>query len=164
MPLVPGSNKTGRVQDRTRAWRTHSPAGDDSGFSLIELLVAVVILGLSVVSIAGMFIVMASTTFLHKEQANVGAVLRSAAEAVAATDYNCTSPATAKTTYDQVAAAVPHPPISTAASVVSVTALDGSALSCSGSPMQLVTVRISSLKQHVTQEVSVVKAPVATAS
>jgi Tfp pilus assembly protein PilV len=148
----------GTVHGRTRAGTSHARV-DDTGLTLIELLVAVTILGLSVVSIAGMFVVMTSTTFLHKEQANVGAVLRSAAEAVVAAPYNCTDPASAQAAYQSAAAAVAHPAIATGATVTSVTALDGTALSCSGSPLQLVTVQVHSAEQRVTQSLSVVKAP-----
>jgi type II secretory pathway pseudopilin PulG len=147
------------VHGRLVECRPRLRLADASGVTLIELLVAVTILGLSVVSIAGMFIVMTSTTFLHKEQANVGAVLRSAAESVVATGYTCSN---AQSTYQTAAASVSHPSVVNAPTVTSVTALDGvTAIDCSGGaqPLELVTVQVTSTELRVKQQLAVVKAP-----
>jgi type II secretory pathway pseudopilin PulG len=80
-----------KVADQIR--RRRAMAAGDDGMTLIELLIAVLILGLTGTAIIGMFIVMTSTTFLHKQQANVGAVLRSEAESVNTAPYVCTGTA-----------------------------------------------------------------------
>lgn len=67
-------------------------AARDAGTTLIELLVAVAILGVTIVSIVGMFTVMTSTSFLHRKQSDLGTVLRQAAEQVQSLPYaSCTA-------------------------------------------------------------------------
>jgi len=139
--------------------RRRAMAAGDEGMTLIELLVAVAILGLSGTAIIGMFIVMTSTTFLHKEQANVGNVLRSAAEAVNAAPYDC---ATASATYGAALSSVTVPPVVKAPTIASITTMNGNGSpDCSGgnTPLELVTVQVKSAENRVSQQLTVVKGP-----
>src|SRR5690348_7616563 len=59
----------------------------EAGLTLVELLVAVVILALSAGAILGGLTTLSSGSGLNRSQANVGAVVRNAAEAIKSTSY-----------------------------------------------------------------------------
>jgi type II secretory pathway pseudopilin PulG len=73
------------------------PDGDDRGESLIEILVAVLILGLTVAAVMGALLTSVKVSDIHRKQATGGADVRSYAEsvtrAVAAGGYKpCAAP------------------------------------------------------------------------
>jgi type II secretory pathway pseudopilin PulG len=73
------------------------PNGDDRGESLIEILVAVLILGLTVTAVMGALLTSVKVSDIHRKQATGGADVRSYAEsvkrAVAAGGYQpCATP------------------------------------------------------------------------
>lgn len=59
------------------------PRGDDDGETLIELIIAVAIMGITVVAIVGGFATSILMSDIHRKQATVGAYVRNYAEAVA---------------------------------------------------------------------------------
>jgi prepilin-type N-terminal cleavage/methylation domain-containing protein len=61
--------------------------GSDTGFSLVESIVAIAILGIAVVAIVGALGTAASTTGLQARQADADAALRSGAEAIKSQPY-----------------------------------------------------------------------------
>ena len=66
--------------------------GDDSGLSLVELLVAVAIIGVAFVAILGGMTTAVLVSDIHRKQATAGTVLREYAEAVEAAAYQpCTA-------------------------------------------------------------------------
>lgn len=62
-------------------------SGGDAGFSLVECLVTIALLGISVVAIVGALGTAASTTGLQARQADADAALRSGAELVKSQPY-----------------------------------------------------------------------------
>lgn len=64
-----------------------SRTGRDAGFSLVESLVAIALLGLSIVTILGAIGTAASTSGLQARQADADAALRSGAEFVKSVSY-----------------------------------------------------------------------------
>jgi len=58
------------------------PRGDDDGETLIELIMAVAIMGIAVVAIVGGFATTILMSDIHRKQATAGAYVRSYAEAV----------------------------------------------------------------------------------
>lgn len=77
---------TGRLAATRRRALPLSPEGE-SGLTLIELLITVLILGLAIVAILGGMVTMLSTSGLHRRQADVGSVVENAAEAVKSAAY-----------------------------------------------------------------------------
>ncbi len=70
------------------------PAGgrDDAGFTLIEILVALIILSLAIVATVGAMATLSSTSGLTRLNANVNATARSTTETLLATSYSsCTT-------------------------------------------------------------------------
>ena len=66
---------------------------DDGGFSLIELLAAISIMGIAVVTILGAMGTSIFISDLNRKQANAQTILRSAAESIKAASYvACPSP------------------------------------------------------------------------
>jgi type II secretory pathway pseudopilin PulG len=134
----------------------------DLGETLVELLVAVAILGIAVVAIITAMGTSVLVSTLHREQSQATAVLVSAAEAVKSPTVAaapCGSPTTAYTT----AAATVTRPTGWAAPTVAVRYWDGDSfeLACSGTAttrrLQQVTVTVKSPDGRTKESVSVVK-------
>ncbi len=66
--------------------------GDDSGYSLIELLIALVIISTAVIGVLGLLGVLVISADRVKQQGDVEALAQSAAEAVKAKTYNAYDP------------------------------------------------------------------------
>ncbi len=62
-------------------------AAAEQGFTLIELLLAVVIMGLAIVAVLGGLLTLVSASGLHRQQADVGGVVESAAEIIKSDAY-----------------------------------------------------------------------------
>jgi prepilin-type N-terminal cleavage/methylation domain-containing protein len=65
------------------------PAGPnhESGFSLIEVLISIVIMGITMTALLGAFATQIKGAGLHRDESNAGAVLTSAAEKIQAAAY-----------------------------------------------------------------------------
>jgi prepilin-type N-terminal cleavage/methylation domain-containing protein len=131
---------------------------DDSGVSLIEVLVAVVILGLAAAAVMGGLFTSISVSDHHRKQATAGAVARDYAERIAGRTYvECATPSA----YTVAPAAVPVPSGYTAV-VDSVEFWTGTgwAGSCSSTGLQRITVVASSDDGRATERsVVVVRQP-----
>jgi len=120
----------------------------DAGETLIELLMAVVIMGIAIVAVVGGISTSIMMSDIHHKQATAGAYVRDFAEAVengVATSSKYTTGATAATVYGGLYA----PPISGyTASVTAVACWSGSAFGavepCTDSGVQRVSLKVAS--------------------
>lgn len=80
---------TGKLQSgrRPRCARGVDPLSRDAGFSLVECVVAIAIIGISAAAIIGAIGTAARTSSFHRGQADVEAGLRSKTEAIKAEPY-----------------------------------------------------------------------------
>lgn len=107
------------------------PPGDQAGFTLVEVLVALMVLGITFGAVLGGMATSINTSDLHRQQAQVQAVLASAVEKVKSPETTRV-PCADVTTYQSAAASVAPPvPPSTPPwliEVVSVTYSNGAYL------------------------------------
>jgi Tfp pilus assembly protein PilV len=113
---------------------------DDRGAALLEVLMAVLILGIAAAAVLGGLTTSISVSDVHRKQATAGAVARDYAEKIAGSAYvECADPST----YAVAPAAVPVPS-GYSADVASVEYWNSSsqawASSCTSSGLQRVTV------------------------
>ena len=131
------------------------PVRDECGESLLELLISVVIMGITVVAVVGALVVATRTSDLHRKEATAGTSARDYAEAVARTTYgNC---ATASA-FSPATVGFPVP-AGYAASVVSVKYWNGSlfAAGCgTDNGLQQVVVQLASTDGRATERATVV--------
>jgi type II secretory pathway pseudopilin PulG len=127
-------------------------ARPETGDTLIELLVAVVIIGFSFVIIVGGVGVAIIGAGIQQNQSSADSLLKSSAEIVAGTavPYTCTEPIMAY----QMALPTPPPGSQVAVTVVNVAYWDSAsnqfdATTCSDTGMQLVTLSATSTTIHV---------------
>jgi prepilin-type N-terminal cleavage/methylation domain-containing protein len=126
-----------------------------SGLSLIELLVTITILGLAVTAVLGGMTTLLSTSGLHRQQADVTAVVESAAEAVKADPYaNCA------TTYAVPTATLADASITTIQITYWNPSGTGFQPSCPGTDqgLQMVAIKAKQNNGSVSQTLSLVKA------
>jgi type II secretory pathway pseudopilin PulG len=76
----------------------------DEGETLIELIIAVAIMGITVVAIVGGMATTVLMSDVHRKQATAGAYVRNYAEALQGSYVSCTSPETAPNYADSLAA------------------------------------------------------------
>lgn len=156
----------------------------EAGFTLIEILVAMVILGLAVVAILGGLGTLTDTTGENRVQANVGAVVRSAAEAVKASTYQLCSaagfpgnyltavePISGGGTFTGLTPADPPNDPPSAPTIVQITSLGGATVywtpatgtvaNCSDKGIQLIELNVEDKNQRISEYQWVVKASVA---
>jgi prepilin-type N-terminal cleavage/methylation domain-containing protein len=139
--------------------------GDD-GVTLIEVLVAVTLLGLAATTVLVAFMTLSTTSSRHRDLADVQSVLASAGEIVAAPSTARVACANAPSSY-QAAARTVRLPAAWTPSVVTVTAVqswDGTAFGpCStanesaGFNLQKISLSVTSPNQRVTQVLEVYK-------
>ena len=130
------------------------PLADDRGATLLEVLMAVVILGITAAAVLGGLLTSVTVSDVHRKQATAGVVARDYAENVAGRGYvECGGPAD----YAVAPAAVPVPAGYTAG-VTSVEYWNGGAWSgsCASTGLQRVTVAASSDDGRVTERSVVV--------
>jgi prepilin-type N-terminal cleavage/methylation domain-containing protein len=136
---------------------------DDAGVTLIEVVVAIALLGLAAVAVLGAFATLSVTSTRHRDLADVQSVLASAAEMVTApstTRVACASPSNYQT-----AARAAVLPASWSPNTVLVTAVQywdgtnfGSACYDSkGFRLQKITISVTSMNGRAAQSVDVYK-------
>jgi prepilin-type N-terminal cleavage/methylation domain-containing protein len=132
---------------------TYRACDRDDGFTMVEVLVTIVILGILFAAVLGGLATLVTSSALHRRQADVGAVVRSAAEAVNAAPYEPCATAT----YSAALNGTSHPSNVGAPTLVAVTKIDGTA--CSSDPgMQMVQVQAVSTDGKTSERLWVVKA------
>lgn len=135
-----------------------SPGGDDTGTTLVEVLVAVVVLAIAAGAIIGGLLTSITVSDVHRKQATAGAVARDYAEKVAGAAYvECAGPSA----YTLATSEVPVPG-GYSAGVDSVEYWTGSgwAGSCASKGLQRITVVASSADGRATERsVVVVRQP-----
>jgi type II secretory pathway pseudopilin PulG len=131
--------------------------------TLIEILIAMVVLALGVVAVLSALTVLAASSFIANERADVGAALRSASEAVKGANY-VSCKATPKASYTAAAATVPLPTFNKKAAVktptvVAVTKGTGASLvACPSDPgLQRVELQVTSQDGKTNEHLWVVK-------
>jgi Tfp pilus assembly protein PilV len=127
---------------------------DESGASLLEVLVAVVILAIAATALVGGLLTSITVSDVHRKQTTAGAVAQDYAEKITGILYvECATPAA----YALAPAAVPVPAGYTAA-VDSVEYWNGSAFggTCTSGGVQRVTVRVGSDDGRATEKAVVV--------
>jgi prepilin-type N-terminal cleavage/methylation domain-containing protein len=139
--------------------------GDD-GVTLIEVLIAVTLLGLAATTVLVAFATLSTTSTRHRDLADVQSVLASAGEIVASPSTSRVACVSAPSSY-QAAARTVKLPAAWTSSVVTVSAVqswDGTSFSaCSavneaaGFNLQKVTLSVTSPNQRVTQVLDVYK-------
>ncbi len=67
-------------------------AADDTGFTLVEVVVSIVIFGLTATALLGAILTMLTSSSSHREQSNANSVLASAAESIADPSRNAYQP------------------------------------------------------------------------
>jgi prepilin-type N-terminal cleavage/methylation domain-containing protein len=130
---------------------------DDRGASLVEVLVAVVVLGTAALAAVGGLFTSIRVSDVHRDQTTAAAVARDYSERIAgAPDLNCAS---AAGTYASLAGQVDIPAGYTAA-VGPIESRTGSAWgACVTGELQRVTVEVSSVDGVSERSVVVVRAP-----
>lgn len=127
---------------------------DDSGETLLELLIAVVIMGIAVVAIIGGLVTGIVVSDVHRKQSTAGAYVRDYAEAVQSMPYKiCALPA------DYAAPPGFTVPTGYAPTVQSVRYWSGSdwvAACGTDAGVQQVTVQVASSDNRATEKVTVV--------
>lgn len=137
------------------------PSRDQGGFSLVDSVVAIAVLGLIVAAMVGGLATTIATSDIHRQQSEANTVLVSAAEIVKHSDYlSCAS------TYPVPGIALPSA-LWSAAVVVSVRSWDAPSASWDNSchdndgitlfQMQLVTVTVTDPGNRATVKVDFVK-------
>jgi prepilin-type N-terminal cleavage/methylation domain-containing protein len=127
-----------------------APQRDDRGETLIELVVAVAILGIAAVAILGGLLVSTQTSTIHRNSATSGAYVRSFAEAIQnfvdSSGYK--SCATAAAAYAGVS--VPGLPSGYTPSVTAVQSWNGSAWgACTGDGIQRLDLKVTTTGDSV---------------
>lgn len=140
---------------------------DEAGFTLVEVLIAVAILGIAFAALLGGMQSSILGSDIHRQQASAGAVLLQAAESVKDQSRNaflsCAQVA-AGSTYNPYTGLQSVPAGWAASGAVTVTAIDhwnGTTFqsACSAAwPLQRVTLSVRSSSGRATETVSVVKA------
>ena len=148
---------------RHRSWRRR--LGGDAGFTLVEQLVTVVLLGIGVTAVLGAVLTVISTSTRHRDLSNAGVVLANVAERVASPDtpwVDCATPASYQSAAQLSADELPQDIVSPTVTVTSVRYWDGQAwssgpcLAAAASWAQLITLRVAT--GNVTSEqIEVVK-------
>ena len=142
----------------------------EGGFTLIELSIAVVIMGLAIVAVLGGLLTLVSASGLHRQQADVSGVVESAAEIVKSDAYIPCSGATgtsgAAPYYSFIPPTTPND-VQTSNASIGVTYWDGtkfgSLTSCNSSPfsdmgLQQIQISFSSKGTNpVKQTITIVK-------
>lgn len=139
----------------------------EDGFTLIEVLIAVVIMGLAITVILGALGVLTKSAGLYRNQANVGTVLTNAAERLVdpgTTYVNCADTSTAG-----YQAAVQSGDLDSTSSTISVSKVEYSnghsfpaGQTCrdtedSGFRMQLITITVRSVEDQAVSTLQVIK-------
>lgn len=142
------------------------PATGDDGYTLVEVLVAVVILGVAFTSLLGAFGMSIIGSDIHKQQSQVEAVIDGAAENVkAATHVVCASPASYLSAAQSAATANPPAwPLSTVA-ITGVKYWDGAGFGTTcyddaahnNLSLQLITLVVTNPGTRAAQTISVVR-------
>jgi Tfp pilus assembly protein PilV len=134
---------------------------DDAGLSLIEALIAVVILGITFVAILGGMATSITGSAYHRTQASENAILIDAAEAVKKAAY---TPCATNPNYAPAAASAPVPTndwvMWSPAEVIDIDYWNGTTFieDCSADGnLQLVTLRVTSSNNTGSETLSVVK-------
>jgi len=132
----------------------HRPEPDrlrsDSGATLIELLITIVITGILFAALLAGLGGMTKTSALHRRQADVGAVIRSAAEAVKNASY-VSCPAGSYPAYTAALAGVTLPGDVSTPVLVGVTKIDGTSCGAGDGGLQRVEIKATS-KDGLTSE------------
>lgn len=136
-----------------------TPAGrDDGGFTLIEMLIVVMLLGLGFVAVLGGMATSMIASTLHRDQAQAETEVRRYAEVMKAQPYACSY----GTVFTPTATGPNGAPYTAAAPVV-VGFLDaaGGAASCGATPTptQVVQVSVTSADGKATETIRVLKRP-----
>ena len=114
--------------------------GTDAGFSLIEILISIAIMGIAMVAVLGALATQVKGAGLHRDESNAGSVVASAAEQVQAVTYAaCTASTSPLASYQTAArqAALPSDwqtkglNAASAISVTGITYWNGSSFSTS---------------------------------
>jgi Tfp pilus assembly protein PilV len=121
-------------------------ARDDEGFTLLDVVIAMIVMALAVVGVLGALTVVAASSFMVSERADVGIALRSAVEAVKAHAYvacNATpTPVAVYQTYIRTPTVVTLPKFNGKPTVLETTVTVHS-LTCSTRTTSLQTIRIT---------------------
>jgi prepilin-type N-terminal cleavage/methylation domain-containing protein len=135
---------------------THrAPQRDDRGETLVELVVAIAILGIAAVAILGGLMVSTQTSTIHRNSATSGAYVRSFAEAIQAdVDQNgyksCSNAVNPTTGY--VAVAVPDLPAPYTKAVTAVQSWNGSTWgACTADGIQRLDLKVTTPGDSVHQ-------------
>ena len=130
------------------------PITDERGSTLVEVLVAVVVLGTAGLAVLGSMFTSIAISDVHRKEATAGAVARDYTEKIAGSTYvECGGPSV----YTLPAAAVPVPTgYSAAVNKVEYWTASGWGTSCSSSGLQRVTVVASSTDGRATERSVVV--------
>jgi prepilin-type N-terminal cleavage/methylation domain-containing protein len=118
-----------------------APITDDRGTTLVEVLIAVFILGITAVAVVGGLFTSITISDVHRKQATAGAVARDYTERIAGETYvECAGPGT----YALAPAAVPVP--SGYSAVIAVEYWSGGTwgTTCASTGLQRVTVTVTS--------------------
>lgn len=142
----------------TRSARRRRGRGED-GFTLVEQLVTVVLLGLGASAVAAAILVMVGVSSRHRDLSEAAATVASAAELVASAD-TAWEPCATPGAYAAALAAAPRPASAPAPVVTAVRYWDGRgfAAGCqeaAGFTTQLLTVQVTNGAAH--EEVDIVK-------
>ena len=150
------------------------PPGAEAGFSLIEVLISVAIMGIAMVAVIGALATQIKGADLHRNQSNASAVLSSAAEKIQSSGYVACD-ASPATTYKAAARTATLPSdwvtkgvsVGLAIDVTSVKNWNGSSFVATCAPdatdtlgllqIQLVTVAVTGPNASGTEQLDIVK-------
>jgi type II secretory pathway pseudopilin PulG len=126
---------------------------DDSGASLLEVLVAVVLLAIAVTAVVGGLLTSITVSDVHRKQTTAGAVAQDYAERIAGATYvECAGPGT----YALAPATVPVPAGYSTSLTVEYWSGAAWSGSCTSTGVQRVTVSVSSDDDRATERAVVV--------
>jgi type II secretory pathway pseudopilin PulG len=126
---------------------------DDSGTSMLEVLVAVVILAIAASAVLGALLTSITVSDVHRKQTTAGAVAQDYAEQIAGAGYvECAGPGT----YALAPASVPVPAGYSASLAVEYWSGSAWSGSCTSTGLQRVTVSVSSDDGRATERAVVV--------
>lgn len=155
-------SQTGHVHDGTGGTpRAHSVADisrSDAGLTLVEVLVTIAIMATLFAAVLGGMATMVKTSALHRRQADVGAVVRTASEQIKAAPYVPCTTAGFPSQYTLAASTIPTVQNPTVVGVFKVTDQTATLQGCSSDTgLQLVQVRASSIVAGTTEDLWIVK-------